>query len=146
MISEIIEACEQEWPANKGDCSGYARAVCRRLGIVIPDELAATGIVEWLRGPSSGFSRLADGVEAKARADAGALVVAGLRGPDHNPPREHGHLVIVVSGPLAHGRYPTAYWGTLGGTGMKSTPLNYAWTSADRDRVAYFQSLCVILT
>jgi hypothetical protein len=29
------------------------------------------------------------------------------------------HVVVVVDGPLAHGKYPTAYWGSLHGIGKK---------------------------
>lgn len=28
----------------------------------------------------------------------------------------HGHVVVVVPGTLAHGRYPSAWWGSLGGS------------------------------
>jgi hypothetical protein len=42
-----------------------------------------------------------------------------------------------VDGPLAHGRYPSAYWGSLGGTPAKFETVNWAWTENDRDRVTY---------
>ena len=52
-----------------------------------------------------------------------------------------GHVVIVVKGPLARGKYPTAYWGSLnpairadGGVG---TTINFAFNTKARDRVTY---------
>src|SRR6202034_2574503 len=53
------------------------------------------------------------------------------------PDPAHGHVVVVVQGPLAHGLYPTAYWGQLGGVGKKDMTLNWAWTAGDRDNVVY---------
>ncbi len=36
---------------------------------------------------------------------------------------KHGHVVVLVPGPLSHGKYPTAYWGSLGGVPKKYTTL-----------------------
>ena len=47
------------------------------------------------------------------KADSGDYVIAGLKGGNHDPPRAHGHVTVVVSGPLAGGKYPTGYWGSL---------------------------------
>ena len=52
-------------------------------------------------------------------------------------PDAHGHVVVVIAGPLAHGAYPTAYWGSLGGDPGRADTLNDAWTVADRDRISY---------
>ncbi len=66
-------------------------------------------------------------------------MVAGLRGDEQATPDPHGHVVIVVGGPLdpTHGKYPHAYWGSLGGTPGQDETLNYAWVAADRDRITY---------
>jgi hypothetical protein len=49
-----------------------------------------------------------------------------------------GHVVVVVPGPLAHGLYPTAYWGsTAAGIQKKNTTVNWAWKKEDRDKVLY---------
>lgn len=133
----VVRACEQEWDAYKSDCSGFLRAVAGRVGIPVPT-LDANGIVGWLEGDASGFERLDDGSAARDAAVGGRFVIGGLKGPDHNPPRAHGHVVIVVGGDLAHGRYPAAYWGSLGAVGRKAATVNYAWTSADRDAVEYY--------
>jgi hypothetical protein len=135
---QIIDACEADWDAHKDDCSGYVRAVCGTLGITSfePGD-NADAIVGILEG-SPDWQRLADGPAAKGAADAGCFVIAGLRGADHNPPHAHGHVVVVVSGPLASGKYPTAYWGSLGSVGAKYKTINWSWRATDRDNVEYF--------
>jgi hypothetical protein len=74
---------------------------------------------------------------AAAIAAATKLVLAGLRGDEQSEPSNHGHVVVVVAGPLARGLYPSAYWGQLDGTGAKFETINWAWTEHDRDRVTY---------
>jgi hypothetical protein len=44
---------------------------------------------------------------------------------------------MIVSGDLAQGKYPTGYWGQLGGVGAKNKTLNWAWNAASRDSVIY---------
>jgi hypothetical protein len=80
------------------------------------------------------------GAAAKAQADAGLLVVGGLKGSEQVQPDSHGHVVVVVAGPLdtAHGQYPAAYWGRLGSVGEKNQSVNFAWRAGDRDQVGYF--------
>jgi hypothetical protein len=80
---------------------------------------------------------LADGVAAAASAAAGKFVVGGLLGSEQAVPDLHGHVVVIVAGPLAHGLYPSAYWGSLGGTPGRDQTINWAWTANDRDRVTY---------
>jgi hypothetical protein len=63
--------------------------------------------------------------------------MAGLKGSEQAHPDQHGHVVIVVDGSLAHDAYPSAYWGGLGGQPGRNQTLNFAWTVADRDRISY---------
>ena len=79
--------------------------------------------LRWERGQAQGRSGLARHRPAEGRR-SGA-------------PVGHGHVVVVVSGPLAHKVYPTAYWGRLGGVGRKDTTVNYAWKSADLPNVVF---------
>jgi hypothetical protein len=130
----VRDICEAEWPENQNDCSAFVRAVADRLGISLNGQ--ANDIVDHLRADASW--RLLDGGHAAASsASAGALVVGGLRGDQQFKPSNHGHVVVVVAGPLAHDRYPSAYWGRLGGGGAKFETINWAWTEHDRDRVIY---------
>ena len=130
---DIIDACEAEWDAHQSDCSGFARAVAARLGVTL------TGMANDIVGEivAAPWSPVADGPTAAAQAAQGRLVIAGLNGADQQVPDAHGHVVVVVQGPLAHGVYPTAYWGQLGGVGKKDMTLNWAWREGDRDHVVY---------
>jgi hypothetical protein len=128
---QIIRACEAQFQNHIADCSGFAKAVAAGLGINLTG--MANDIVDQIQ--AAPWVLLADGAAAKAQADAGHFVIGGLK---DNP---HGHVVIVVQGPLdpSHGKYPTAYWGSIRGAqfAAKDKTVNWAWDSADRDRVIY---------
>jgi hypothetical protein len=135
----IIEVCEANWDAHQSDCSGFVKAVATVLQVTTfaaGDD--ANAIVDKLR-TASDWTALGggDGPAAKAQADAGMLVIAGLKGSDQVQPDTHGHVVVVVTGPLDQ-EYPTAYWGRLGGVGAKAQTVNWAWRAGDRDHVSYF--------
>jgi hypothetical protein len=134
MADPVTAACVRQFPAHSGDCSGFVRAVGADLGVAIKG--MANDIVDTLRAGGA-WIKLADGPTALASARAGRLVVAGLRGDEQATPNTHGHVVVVVDGPLARDLYPSAYWGQLGGTGAACKTINYAWTAQDRDRVTY---------
>lgn len=129
---KIIACCEAHWEAYKSDCSGFVKAVARELGTNLEGD--ANAISEFIQQLPQ---KTSDGMTAATWASEGKLVVAGLKGQDHQPPRSHGHVVVVVVGPLAHDQYPSAYWGTLGSTGRKNQTLNWAWNSRDRDHLTY---------
>lgn len=133
QAQEIINECERNFETYKSDCSGFVKAVAMKFGVDLMGQ--ADAIVDQIKGPE--WTNIGNGIEAKAKADAGWLVVAGLKSSDHNPARNNGHVVIVVAGPLANGKYPTGYWGTLGGVGRKNTTINYAWRESDRDNIKY---------
>lgn len=130
---DIIDACEAEWDAHKSDCSGFAKAVANRLGIALTG--MANDIVDEIQ--TAPWSPLADGPAAAQAAAEGRLVIAGLKGAEQSVPDAHGHVVVVVQGSLAHGLYPSAYWGRLGSVGKKNTTLNWAWREGDRDHLVY---------
>lgn len=127
MESEkVVAACQKHWDANKSDCSGFIKAVADDLGVPLSGQ--ANHIVDFIQ---QNWWTLADGNEAMMWAEAGYFVIGGLKA-DGN-----GHVVVVVPGPLAHGKYPTAYWGSLGGEGKKAETINFSWTTSDRDKVVY---------
>lgn len=123
----IINACEVEFNAHDNDCSGFVRAVSRDLGVTLTG--LANDIVNEIQ--AAPWTTVSNGVQAKAQADSGFLVIGGLKDDPH------GHVVVVVTGPLAAGKYPTAYWGRLGSIGKKNTTINWAWNPQDRDKVIY---------
>jgi hypothetical protein len=135
MPNRVISACTANYAAHTGDCSGFARAVAAACGVALAGN--ADQIVNVLRGDSGGWTPVSNGLAAAAAAAAGKLVIGGLKGSEQAAPDPHGHVVVVVEGPLAHDAYPTAYWGSLGGNPGAGKTINWAWTVADRDRVSY---------
>jgi hypothetical protein len=124
---KIIQLCEAHWENHKKDCSGFLKAVASELGISLTGQ--ANAIIDTIQ--KSPWIVLGSGAEAQQKAVNGMLVVAGKKASGH------GHVAIVVPGPLSHGKYPTAYWGSLGGTPKKNTTLNWSWSKIDRDDVIY---------
>jgi hypothetical protein len=130
----VRAACEAEWDAHKADCSGFVIAVGARLNAVIQGD---ADLISQALGAGGVWQKLADGAAAAAAAQQGKFVVGGLAGAQQTPPAAHGHVVVVVDGPLNRGTYPSAYWGRLGGVGAKDQTINWAWSVADRDKVIY---------
>lgn len=127
---QIIKWCESEWDAWKGDCSGFAKAVCAHANVQLTGQ--ANQIIDFL-GTSPAWENLgAEPAKAIMRANGGRLVIGGLK---HRP---NGHVVIVVQS--ASINYPVAYWGRLGASGRKNTSINWSWNSADRPLVQFFSS------
>jgi hypothetical protein len=131
----VVQACEANFQANKTACNFFVEAVGKAVGVTITGN--ADEITNVLRAGTNGWSVLANGVAAAAAAGQGKLVVGGLKGSQQARPDPHGHVVVVVPGPLAHGKYPTAWWGSLGGSPGQNQTINWAWTEADRDKVSY---------
>jgi hypothetical protein len=129
----VIDACEAQWDANKVDCNAFVIAVASQFGITLTGN--ADNIVNQMLGP--GWTAVPDGAKAKTLAEAGMLVLAGLKGNEHAPARALGHVAVVTAGPLAFNHYPTGYWGSMDGIPAKARTLNWAWRQEDRDRVHY---------
>lgn len=129
----VRQACEAAFEAHQNDCSAFARAVASQLEVRL--EGLANDIVTTLCSGGD-WTRLPHGAAAANSAHDGKLVVAGLLGAEQVHPSEHGHVVVVVDGPM-QGKYPRAYWGRLGGGGQKDQTINFAWEAGDRDRVSY---------
>jgi hypothetical protein len=124
---DVISICKSNWEAHKTNCSGFVKAVAEELGIFLFGQ--ANDIVDYI---AADWWPVENGIEARNWAEAGYLVIGGLQATGH------GHVVVVTCGPLAHGKYPTAYWGRLGAVGEKAKTINFAWNVTDRDKVRYF--------
>ena len=138
---KVIDACNLHWAANQGDCNKFAKAVAQELRVTIPPGADADGIIDFLSRDAAWTQlTLGSGTAAKAAADAGKFVLGGMRSTEHNPVRPHGHVLVVLSGPLdpAHQKYARASWGSLGGGAKQDSFVNFSFNSADRDRVRYF--------
>ncbi len=123
----IVSLCEKYWEEYKKNCSGYVKAIAADLGITVTGQ--ANDVVDQIQKPP--WTILKSGVEAKLQATNGKFVLAGLKA------EKHGHVVVVVPGTLSHGKYPTAYWGSIGGVAKKNTTINWSWNKTDRDKVIY---------
>lgn len=130
---DIMKFCEQEWDNNQKNCSGFVRAVAQHLNVALVGK--ANQIVATISGAN--WVQLADGIEAKNKADDGWFVVAGQTGQEHDPPQQDGHLAVIVKGELKDGKYPTGYWGSEDGLGAKNASITKSWNPKSRDRVHY---------
>lgn len=140
--ARLLDQCQRSWSEefipglrNSGNCSGFLKSVAAGLGVKLPGELNADGLVAHLERH---WRPLPSGEAAAAQAAAGWLVVAGLASLRHTPPRRNGHVAIVVAGPLYRGKYPRVWCGSLGGAqsrGEKS--VGEVWNRTDRDAVSY---------
>lgn len=132
---EIIATCENNFETGKADCNLFVKSVASKFGVTLTGN--ADKITEEIT--EGGWTPIANGIEAKAKADAGWLVIVGIMGKDYDPKSAHGHVCVVVSGSLdtTYKKYPTAYWGRLGGIGEKSKTVNYAYNAKSVDRVVY---------
>ncbi len=131
---DIKQACASLWDAHKNDCSGFACAVAKAVGVPLAGD--ANAIADLVRTAPDGWQKLSGGAEAAAVA-RNHLVIGGLRGEQQAVPDVHGHVVVVIDGPIDRGRYPSAWWGSLRGSPGKNQTINYAWTEQDRDKVVY---------
>jgi hypothetical protein len=132
--NKIQAACIRLLPANAGDCSAFARAVCAELGVTLSGQ--ANDIVAQLTAANGWTVIGSDSTAGKRAAEAAGknLLVVGAK---INHP--NGHVVIVVPGQPERDKYPHAYWGKLNepeNAGYDKT-VNWAWNSADRDSVTY---------
>jgi hypothetical protein len=133
----IIAACQRDLPAHSNNCSGLVRAVAKECNVLLVGD--ANSITDQL---SRAKRVLSDGQEAARAAADGYLVIGGVKSSCH------GHVVIVVAGPLNRDKYPYCFWGqyhgiTLLGETMNvgftrgHGTLNWAFGSKTRDKVVY---------
>ena len=137
---DIIALCQRHLPKFGSDCSGFVKAVANDCGILLIG--SANDIVKQIAGS---WQYVDDGIQARAAAARGLLVVAGATA------RGHGHVVIVVDGPLSRPhpqRFPYCFWGSyhamqiLGetvnvGFSRGHGCLNYAFGPDSRNKVIY---------
>lgn len=133
---EIVAACRKWYGSFSNDCSGFVRAVTAELGHPVSGN--ADGIMNELSRSAAWES--IDRATAVASAAAGQLVIAGLKSSEHNPVASHGHVVIVVDGPLYHEKYPLVWGGSIGSAQSRGTKsVGEVWRRSDRDDVRYYR-------
>jgi hypothetical protein len=133
----VVVACEKFADAHDDDCSGFVKAVMTELKLdsvvgSLPHSGLANDIVDaFSRSPWHAIESAA--IAERLAEDESKLVLGGRKEAGH------GHVVIVVPGPLNRGKYPTAYWGSLDHPERsgKYATINWAWAADDRDSVSY---------
>ena len=143
MVSaaDIMAVCQSNYPAHTNDCSGFARACAAALSV--PLQGLADQIYQTIIG-GNGWT-VTTGAAGAQQASMGHFTLGALMGSMQAHPNAHGHVVVVVQGPLNRGSYPTAAWGALNGTPSGSTPgangifntTNYAWNLNDLPNVVW---------
>ena len=139
----VLDACqaawEQEWVKGKknyDNCSGFVKAVCQALGVEMVDD-RADGIVDYIKDK---WAPVAGAAEARAFAAAGVLVLAGLKGADHERARDSGHVVVIVDGEMYKKQYPMCWGGSTSTAQSKGTKsVGEVWGQSDRNRVGYYR-------
>jgi len=136
----IIDVCENNWDANKSDCSGFVKAVSNALGVTLFSAGDNADAIMDKLSTAVGWNLIGDLPTVESDASLGMFVIAGLKSGDFNPARTNGHVVVVVNGDDPnHPGYPLAYWGTLGGVGQKDSSIRNSFTpNTDLPNVKYY--------
>lgn len=139
----IIEKCKESWDEeflpgtkNANNCSGFVKAVARKLGIPLDATLNADGISDAV---AASWEKIDSGEAAAKKAATGYFVLAVLKSSDHRPARANGHVAVVVDGPLYRGKYPLVWGGSIGSAQSQgSKSVGEVWNRSDRDSVQYY--------
>ena len=139
----IIDVCEANWDANKDDCNHFVKAVADALGVTLfsaGDN--ADAIMDKLPNAAGWSAILATPPDPAVEnaASGGQFIIAGLESRDFTPPRNNGHVVVVVKGDdSAHPGFPLAYWGKLGGIGARDSSIRNTFIpDVDLPNVKYY--------
>ncbi len=131
----IVAACRKHYAPNKDDCSGFVRAVAAEFGYTLKgnaDQIIGALEKSWMN---------LDRSKAIEAVKEGALVIAGLQAGAHTPPRNHGHVVVIIEGELYNEKYPLVWCGSIGSAQSNGTKsVGEIWRKIDRDAVLYYQA------
>jgi hypothetical protein len=131
---DIVAACRKHFDEHSDNCSGFVRAVANELGYSLTGN--ADGILDQIE---KGWTKI-DRLKAIDAVKAGTLVIAGLKSSEHDPPRNHGHVAVVVDGSLYNGKYPLVWGGSIGSAQSPGTKsVGEVWRKSDRDAVRYYR-------
>jgi hypothetical protein len=140
------------------NCSGFFKAVARKLDLPLPD-VQADPLIEQISNDGAHWIPLGKGTDAGTQAAAyagqGYLVVALLKAAEHLPfklnkttgkydiphPYHHGHLSIVLPGGTKDG-YPYVISGSIVADGQSdgSKAVKGVWRGVDAPNVQYYRS------
>src|SRR5262249_15937235 len=91
----VYDTCMDAWDQNQRDCGASGKAGAADLGVEIPADKNADGIIDFLAASAPEWVELTagDGAGAKRAADGGAFVIAGLKSTEMGN-ETHGHVVV----------------------------------------------------
>lgn len=122
------------YKASSNDCSGFVKKVASELGQILVGN--ADTLIDTFR---QSFRNVETVTEVLQLVRLNRFVVAGLKSSEHSPKRAHGHVVVIIDGPLYHGKYPKCWGGSLGSAQSDGTKsVGEVWNTRDRDNVQYF--------
>lgn len=125
------------------DCSGFFKAVIKKLGITGLNG-QANDIINTIDSTPGSWIKIGAGAkagtEASKLAGQGYFVVAILKGAEHADHRANGHLAVVLSTTTSEG-YPYVIGGG-GKTGQSdgSKAVRGVWRTVDAPNVRYYRS------
>ena len=141
----LVDICKNKYVgSNISNCNYFVDDVARELGHKSFSGRNANSIVDFLDASSASWTEVS-GKDAAMSAAQGVLVIAGLRSWEYKHPKSthgHGHVAIVIPGPLYLGKYPKVYCG--GGPGGQSEGKKSSgevWREEDRNQVHYYKAL-----
>jgi hypothetical protein len=134
--SLIIRACENNWPLNSGDCSGFVKAVSSALHLHPPLSGQANDIYDQIH-QTHYWDALGTGMAGATLAGLagaeGKFVVAAWQNLQGN-----GHVAVVVDFSTQQDR-ALAYWGTLNAAGQRYSRITASF-SLEKLQKTYFAS------
>jgi hypothetical protein len=134
-----------DWTGER-NCSGFVRMVAAQLRIKLEGQQADDQLDYMARA----WVPIKSGLHAAQLASQHFFVVAGLKSTDYDPPRAHGHVVVVVpvapagmpvdASDLYRDRYPSAWGGDIGGlyTSRGRRSVGEIFNKKVRDKVRYY--------
>lgn len=95
----LDRACAQEFTTHYNNCSGFVKAVARRLGVtelLLQGEAGrADGLVEIIRSDRKWTIYQIGSAAAEAYLLQRSFVVAGIRSFEQEPAQSQGHVAII---------------------------------------------------
>ena len=139
----LLRVCREQFKnlANQAYCNYFVDNVARELGYKSFVGRTANDIVDYLDVSWPEVS----GKEAAVFASWGHFLIAGLRSWEYKRPQHtngHGHVAVVISGPLYLGKYPMVYCGgaRMAGRSNGTKSSGEVWKKEDRDQVHYYKA------
>jgi hypothetical protein len=137
----VYDSTDAAGRRNAHNCSGFLRGAVKEAGFSV-EGATADQQIEYME---KHWTKLGVGTHVKAAdaAQAGFLVVAGVKSSEYQPKRTNGHVVVLIpTDPKQryHGKYAKAWGGDIGKKYMSNGSLSVGEIFAVqvRDRIRYY--------